>query len=133
MEVLRLATKTLQLAIQTAIDGVRSVVDGIKTTTDSTKVAVDATKANVDTLLAGRVVKSVQRGSFSASTTTHTVQIGVIAPNKVHIELYGVTNSGGFAPRVTNVTTTSFVVDAGNSVSTFNNAVPVSWEVVEFY
>lgn len=145
MEVLKVATKTLQLAIQTAVAGVKTVVDAIKTVVDATKTKVDIINSrtttistNIDTLVAGRVVKSVQRGVFTPTeTTSFNITVSTVNPDKCSINLYGVSissSTGTQFPHVLSFDGTTLVVKPGGpSYAIFNGLLNIGWEIVEYY
>lgn len=129
MNIIDLATKTMQTAI-------KGVVDSIKTVTDATKVKVDSIEANVNTLVNGRVVKSVQKGSvYIASTalTTHTATFSAINENKAIVIVNGSKTSAGTETTITlkSLSSTSLTVEAGNHGGTGN--ISCSWQIIEYY
>lgn len=133
MEVLKIATKTLQLAIQAAVAAVKSVVDAIKITTDAIKIKVDTTANKVDamevkvgSLLDGRVVKSVQRGTASTqSDAAINVVIASVNPSKSFLELTGNT-SGSAAIKGKLISNTMISIYGGAYIT-------AEWQVIEFY
>ncbi|MCS1392965.1 hypothetical protein NXZ77_15415 [Lysinibacillus boronitolerans] len=151
MNIIDLATKTMQTAI-------KAVVDGIKTTTDTTKTSVDniqsntntmnsninTLNANVGALLNGRVVKSVQRGtrimtSHSGSTPVEAlVTISPVAMNKslvfASFDFPGGGASGQFFELSSLIEATNvlkFRMYMYSSGTTYT--AQISWQVVEFY
>lgn len=143
MEVLKVATKTLQLAIQTAVNGVKTVVDAIKLVVDATKTKVDTTATKVDTidnkvgtLLDGRVVKSVQRGitTGTGAAANKTVPISAVNIDKCYIDIVGAANNNVNAEIVL-ISLTSTTLTIGSSVNgnTWQTDARASWQVIEFY
>lgn len=133
MEILKIATQTLQLAIQTAVAGVKSVVDAIKTTTDATKIKVDTTANKVDaidvkvgSLFDGRVVKSIQRGAVSTESENNVnIKIASINIGKSVLLANGTTNGSSYVK--------SRIVDS-TTINLYGGAyMSAEWQVIEFY
>ena len=142
MEVLKVATKTLQLAIQTVVNATKAVVDATKikvddidTRTTIIKTNVDTINTNVGELMNGRVVKSVQRGLFQMSSGTQGVTISAVNLSKCQITFNGFFTATGtsYVP--------SYQVYLGAVTSTqlsficmyLPNNTYINWQVVEFY
>ena len=172
MNIIDLATKTMQTAIKTVVDAIKVVVDAIKTTTDatktkvdtidtrtntintnvsaintnvaavkttvdSTKSVVDATKANIDTLLAGRVIKSIQKGVVNTGATSlaqYIVPIAQINANKAFVLLDGTkptAYSGAYPLLLKELNSSQIVIKPAQM--DVNYGYDFSWQVIEFY
>lgn len=138
MNIIDLATKTLQTAIKSVVDAIKTVVDSTKTKVESidtrtTTIStnVNTANTNLNTLLAGRVVKSVQRGLITTTTNTtgYTVNLATIKPEKSSVSLQGYANpSNSSLPTVDSLTSNQLVINGSLVTST-----KIYWEVVEFY
>ncbi|MDM5250320.1 hypothetical protein [Lysinibacillus sp. G4S2] len=132
MNIIDLATKTMQTAIKTVVDTINNRTAG----TDST---VNSINTKVDSLINGRAVKSVQRGVLSLPHTsevkTFTATINSINPAKASVTIdYGGSVAGSssvYAPYIENVTATSITIGFPNSY--IYGGTKISWQVVEFY
>jgi len=153
MNIIDLATKSMQTAI-------KAVVDGIKTTTDTTKTSVDniqsntntmnsninTLNANVGTLLNGRVVKSVQRGT--RIMTSHNlsapveewVTISPVAMNKSLVFATFDFPRGGASDQFYELSSSIEATNAlkfrmymWNPPSGTTYTAQISWQVIEFY
>lgn len=139
MNIIDLATKTMQTAIRSTVDAIKTVVDGTKTKVDTIDARtntmntnINTINTNVGTLINGRVVKSVQRGvrAGSGSTTISTVN-----PSKCMVLINGFSGEDGFGkyalPYVLELTSTklTIAVSGKGTSAEFSN----SWEVIEFY
>ena len=108
---------------------IKNTVNGIKTTTDTTKT-------NVDTLLAGRVVKSVQRGTLIGPDTTANVNITIsnVDPNKCAIIVGGKNQDTSTHIVPISITNTTLVLGRATKSSGVWSALSLaSWQVIEFY
>jgi len=147
MNIIDLATKTMQATINAAVSGIRSVVDAIKTTTDATKTTVDtidsrigsqtssassSTSANAHAklnYLTSRmptgVVKSVQRGTFAPSHVTTPVEVTISSVNINKAFVYA-NNKGdrNVTGRLTSSTKITFDIGSLGEHD---------WQVIEFY
>lgn len=155
MNIIDLATKAMQTAIKSVVDATKTKVDTIDTRTTTintnvstvdtnltnTKSVVDATKSkvdaidnrtttmstNIDTLLAGRIVKSVQRGITSVSNTAITsITISAINDKKAIMVIGTAGGTSYFRARIENSTTLSFSRSGSGETD-------ISWQVIEFY
>jgi len=145
LEVLKMATKTLQLAIQSAVDGVRTVVDAIKSTTDSTATKVNAIDVKVGSLLDGRVVKSVQRGtslmtSNNGGSNALMSVSAVISPvnmskSKVESTFHFPLGPYSFEYHLSNtlVSSTSIKFQMYMLAPASAYQAHISWQIIEFY
>lgn len=151
MNVLDIATKTIQNTIIAAINGVRGVVDGTKvkvdaidtrTTTMNTNVNTINTRtatmdANINTFLAGRVVKSVQRGMVNGtdSAADRTIVISAVVTNKCSVTINGVLQNSSSLPIILKTfNSNSLIIGlSASNASVWSSTVTTTWEVVEFY
>lgn len=157
MNIIDLATKTMQTAIKGVIDAIKVKVDTIDTRTtttntsvntvntnlasakaviDNTKTQVDAIDIKVGTLLNGRIVKSIQTGLFTLNASSLSATITPIDKSKSFLTLtYNVTDlSTSPFPNVprgkiaSNSELQFFRATSGNSYPTL-----IEWQVIEFY
>lgn len=153
MNIIDLATKSMQTAI-------KAVVDGIKTTTDTTKTSVDniqsntntmnsninTLNANVGALLNGRVVKSVQRGTRIMSShnisapVEEWVTISPVAMNKSLVIATFDFPTGGASDQFFELSSSIEATNAlkfrmymWNPPSGTVYTAQISWQVIEFY
>lgn len=86
---------------------------------------------DVDTLLAGRVVKNVQRGTATLTTNT-TVNISTVNVNKSLLVFSYKTSSNGVnnIPAGKISTSTQLIFEVGQAAT---NPSTVEWQVIEFY
>lgn len=87
---------------------------------------------NVNTLIAGRTVKSVQRGIVKLNAEGNTtITISSVNPSKCHVELYGTfgATTAGYdrTLRIGSMSATSI------TLSPTGNPTEIGWEVIEFY
>lgn len=148
MNIVDLATKTLQLAIETAVTRVKTVVDGIKTVADATKTKVDTidtrtttmdtnintANTSLSTLLAGRVIKNVQRGTYQldASATSGDAAISAVDLSKSIVIInqknaVGANNGDQAMCEFATSTTLRF------SKSDVDQVAIIYWQVIEYY
>lgn len=90
MNIIDLATKTMQVTILAAVNGIKTVVDTINNRTATIENKIGDIGTNIGTLMQGRTVKSVQRGisNFVGNTTadvTVVINISAINPSKTFI------------------------------------------------
>lgn len=117
--------------VKNAISGVQNTANTINKTTNSISGTVGTINTNVNTLVAGRVVKSVQRGTYNAPFAQHppySISISSVntAKSLVFIEYAG--GSYGNASIYAVLNTTSITLN-GN----FEAGTVVAWQVVEYY
>ncbi|MEK5331570.1 hypothetical protein [Lysinibacillus sp. FSL W8-0992] len=138
MEVLKIATKTLQLAIQSAVEGVKNVVDAIKTKVDTIDTRtttmntnINNINTNVGSLVNGRVVKSVQRGRFhSAPISQQQVYAVALSTINASKSMYDINISDNIFVEI-GLTNNSLTIKNVSSTSTIT--VIANWQVIEFY
>lgn len=153
MNIIDLATKTMQTAIKTVVDNIKVTTDTTKTKVDtvdartaSMKTIVDAINANVGTLINGKVVKSVQRGSkilYSSMGTvganiTDFVTISPVDTNKSLVSANFNLPQGGITGGLYNLScnmTNSNTLQLKTFHYSNNGGLPleVQWQVIEFY
>lgn len=123
-----------------ATNSMFSWIKNIWNTLSAVNTNVNAINANT----ARGAVKSVQRGTLGAFTTSQTVQDTTITISNVTPAKCGVTISGGYAsgssaaqvtaPRVISLSAASLVINQGHyTVSNTTYFGQVSWQVVEYY
>ncbi|MFJ7916715.1 MULTISPECIES: hypothetical protein [unclassified Lysinibacillus] len=122
--------------IKTTTNSTKIVVDNTKTTVDSTKTKVDAIdtrtstmNTNINTLLNGRVVKSVQRGTTLMPQGGNSVTINF---SSVDIGKCSVDFKGTEVIYVSSFTSTSMKLSVSNE-GTMYAPTYLSWEVTEYY
>ena len=150
MPSINLPTKATQDAIKAVVDGIntktatittqtqiKETIDGINTKTaiatvqNQIKANTDTIKNNVASLINGRVVKSVQRGTVSGGTMY--VSLSTVNPLKCLALATGIYRPSTLDPYTVNIASLTsnrlnFSYDTGNS-----HAFTVSWQVIEFY
>lgn len=122
----------VQTLIKTAVDTIKTVVDSIKTKVDTTATKVDAIDVKVGTLLDGRVVKSIQRGTMLvAANPSYDVTLSPVNTSKtlVFYTLHSKSTTIG-AYYVTAFLQSSTML---RFVKENSEHVTLSWQVIEFY
>lgn len=87
---------------------------------------------DIDTLLAGRVVKSVQRGILSGPATNATITIASINPAKAFVIIDGQAGVD-IEIRLSSLTTNSLIIEPANSNGVWGTNSTASWQIIEFY
>lgn len=99
---------------------------------------IDTIATDISALAAGKVVKSVQRGTIAGNGTTPTLTISIasVNPLKCAVLINGSpkSTSGGYSPTILNSITTNSLV-LGHTTPGFNTDAlyHTSWQVIEFY
>jgi len=119
--------------VKNAIAGVQNTTNTINETTNSISGTVGAINTNINTLVAGRVVKSVQRGKlrvFISRGESSDINISNVNVDKslliINIFNAGTYNNDGF----TYTLYSDYIRIYSENKSEFNY---VSWQVIEFY
>ena len=145
MNIIDLATKTMQTAIKGVVDAIKTVVDltkvkvdTIDTNVEAVKTTVDSTKTSIDTLLNGRTVKNVQRGeiSLTSAQTLVNVPISKINPDKsivISSATSQVQSTGGISGVKCILNAEGTVIKINAIGISSGSTVLAAWEVIEFY
>lgn len=122
--------------IKTTTNATKTVVDNTKTTVDSTKTVVDSINSrtisisiDINTLLKGRTVKSIQRGTtlIPQGGTGITINFSSVDISKCTVDFKGTDIA-----YISSFTSTSMRISISNE-GTLYSATYLSWEVTEYY
>lgn len=111
--------------INTNVSTVKTTAESTKTVVDATKSVADITKTNIDTLLAGRVVKSVQRGE----ATTSVEGVINITVSAVNVSKSIVILQSQSSNSVAGVLSSPTVIKC----QSIDHDTKFSWQLIEFY